>query len=317
MHGTRRQEIQVGLASLAALILLLGGVIWGEGLFPSVSSGDSEVRFVFPSSGGIKPSNPVTYKGVTKGQVESVELKGDSVLVIASIEDISDIESDASARIMMLEITGGKKLEIIPGRSQQKLQRGAVITGIATADLGELIAQIGSISGNARDLILRLDTIAISATDLLRDGQFMDDLKYSVAEARILVANANTILDQNSEAFRNTMQNAETITQDLRVAIERNTPEVERLLDSLNITVANANSLINDLEGSVEGVDQFIDNINTVVMDLRNNQSALNLLMYDDEFAMKLDSAMTTFGDFIELVRQHGVNVNLRLGTRP
>jgi len=26
---------------------------------------------------------------------------------------------------------------------------------------------------------------------------------------------------------------------------------------------------------------------------------------------------MTTFGDFIELVRQHGVNVNLRLGTRP
>jgi hypothetical protein len=54
-----------------------------------------------------------------------------------------------------------------------------------------------------------------------------------------------------------------------------------------------------------------------MMTDLKTNESALNKLMYDKEFAMKLDSALTTFGDFISLIEEHGVNVNLRIGTRP
>lgn len=317
MHGTRRQEIQVGLASLVAILLLLGGVLWGEGLFSAVANGENEVRFMFPSSGGIKPSNPVTYKGVTKGKVESVELKGDSVLVVATIEDISDLKSDVSARITMLEITGGKKLEIIPGESDQALERGQIIRGIATADLGQLIAEVGSISGDAKNLVLRLDTISASATELLRDGKFIDDLKYSVGEARVFVDNANAMLIENRSSLRNSLNNAETLTADLRSAIERNTPAVEMLLDSLNYTVSNANKMIYGVEGSVENADRLLVDLRSMLEDIKANESALNMLMYDKEFAMKLDSAMTTFGDFIKLVEEHGVNVNLRLGTRP
>jgi phospholipid/cholesterol/gamma-HCH transport system substrate-binding protein len=317
MHGTRRQEIQVGLASLLAVILLLGGVLWGEGLFSAVANGENEVKFLFPSSGGIKPSNPVTYKGVTKGQVESVELYGDSVLVTATIEDITDIESDASARITMLEITGGKKLEILPGTSDSPLNRDRVIRGVATADLGQLIAEVGSISGDAKNLILRLDTITTAATDLLRDGQFMEDLKYSVGEARTFVDNANATLAENRSTLRNTLNNAESLTADLRTAIDRNTPQVEKLLDSLNFTVSNANNMIYGIEGSIGDADKLLLDLRTMLSDMKTNKSALNMLMYDQQFAMKLDSAMSTFGDFIRLVEEHGVNVNLRLGTRP
>lgn len=317
MHGSRRQEIQVGLATIVAVVLLLGGIIWGEGLFSAVSNSDNKVTFIFPSSGGLKPANPVTYKGVTKGQVESVELYGDSVKVVAIIENISEIEKDASARITMLEITGGKKLEVIPGQSSEPLTSDIIIRGQATADLGTLIAEVGSISGDAKNLILRLDTIAISATDLLRDGNFMNDLKYSMAEARVFIDNANEVLNQNKDALSRTIDNAETLTADLRNAINKNSPEIEKLLDSLNVTVAHANSLIYDVEGSVEGLDKFIANIDGMMNDLKSNRSTLNMLMYDKEFATKLDSAMTTFGDFIQLIEQHGVNVNLRIGTRP
>lgn len=317
MHGTRRQELQVGLVTITAILLLIGGIVWGEGLFSAVSNGENEVTFIFPSSGGIKPSNPVTYKGVTKGTVQSVDLYGDSVKVVALIDDISNISSNASARITMLEITGGKKLEILPGDSEEKLSRDQVIRGEATADLGTLIAEVGSISGDAKNLILRLDTIAVSATGLLRDGQFIEDLKYSVAEARLLVDNANSVLNENKSSLRNTLDNAETLTADLRQAINKNTPKVESLLDSLNVTVANANEMMNGIDGAVEGVDKFIYDLDAMMTDLKTNESALNKLMYDKEFAMKLDSALTTFGDFISLIEEHGVNVNLRIGTRP
>ncbi|GAB5464618.1 MAG: MlaD family protein [Candidatus Kapaibacteriales bacterium] len=317
MHGNRTQEIKVGIATFVALLLLLGGVIWGEGLFTAVSNGDSLIKVMVPSSNGIKPSNPVTYMGVSKGSVESVEIVGDSVLVTAYVEDVSDFEKDVSARITMLEITGGKKLEILPGSSTEKFDRNTVIRGRATADFGELLAQVSDISGDAKSLVYRIDTLAASANDLLRDGKFLKDIKESAEGANALIANANQLMNENRGRLNKTLQNAEYLTAELRDALDENRPDVEMLIDSLNFAVSNAKALMDDIGSSVGEADKFLLGLNDMLEDLKTNESALNKLMYDAAFAAKLDSTFANFGDFIELIRQHGVNVNLRIGTRP
>jgi hypothetical protein len=40
-------------------------------------------------------------------------------------------------------------------------------------------------------------------------------------------------------------------------------------------------------------------------------------MLYDKQLGARLDSAINDLYDFLLVIKQNGVNVNLRLGTRP
>ena len=113
MKSNKNLELKVGLLSIAAIILLVVGITLVKGI--SVSISQNVIRLRFEQSAGIQESAPVTINGVKRGSVTKVENDNGSVLISANLSDISDIKEDAFAKITMLEITGGKKIEIFPG----------------------------------------------------------------------------------------------------------------------------------------------------------------------------------------------------------
>ena len=157
MQSDKKKELIVGLVALAGLIMLIIGVMLGKSF--SLSGEQTSLRFMFPSSGGIKPSSPVVVNGVERGTVSSIENQSDSVLITVSIDGISDINTDATARISILEITGGKKLEIFPGSSGTKISKETIIRGKTAADLGDLVAEVGEVSGDLKRIVKGLDTL--------------------------------------------------------------------------------------------------------------------------------------------------------------
>jgi hypothetical protein len=57
--------------------------------------------------------------------------------------------------------------------------------------------------------------------------------------------------------------------------------------------------------------------INDVVLEIKKGDGTIGRLIYDKNMGARLDSALTTLGSFVDAVSKHGVNVNVRLGTRP
>ncbi|MFP4370333.1 MAG: MlaD family protein, partial [Candidatus Kapaibacterium sp.] len=157
MHSERSREIKVGIVTLLAIILLVGGISVGKNL--SVSVSDNMLIMKFPNSGGIQPSAPVVVNGVKLGTVSSVENLKDSVLIKAEMKTLNELRKDASARITILEITGGKKIEIHPGHSDDQLSKNDTIRGSTPPDIAELVALVGEVSGDAIKLLRRIDTV--------------------------------------------------------------------------------------------------------------------------------------------------------------
>ena len=122
MKDTRSIEIKVGLVSILAVILFIIGITLGRGLYVSVNPVTVKIRF--PNSGNIQISAPVFVNGVKRGAVASVRNDNGSVLVTADLDNVREFRRDVSARISILEITGGKKIEIFPGKSPEKYKIG-------------------------------------------------------------------------------------------------------------------------------------------------------------------------------------------------
>lgn len=138
MYGTeQRTYIKVGAIALIAVILLLAGITIGRGL--NISTATAEVRIRAATAAGLEPGAPVWINGIKRGSVLRVRPEGDSVLIIVGLDDTSMLRRDARAQIAMLEITGGKRVDIFPGKSPARWE-GQALPADAPADIAEVLS---------------------------------------------------------------------------------------------------------------------------------------------------------------------------------
>jgi ABC-type transporter Mla subunit MlaD len=315
MRDNRSREIMVGLITILALVLLLAGISLGEKI--SFSPGENELIMKFPTSGGIKVSEPVVVNGVQRGNVSSVENIPSGVLIKAALDDYSDIKTDASAKIMLLEITGGKKIEINPGRSNKMISPADTIFGKTPPDISELVALLGEVSGDAVSLIRTLDTMSKSANEIISDEKFIADLKSTMNNANELTGNLNTLVNDNYIKLENSLTRLENLTTNLDEAVIKHEPSVGRILGDIETLVADTRTLLNSADGTLSRADVLITDLRDISGQIKSGKGAVGKFIYDDEFAMRLDSTINGLYQFVEIIRQHGVNVNVRLGSRP
>ena len=192
MSKHRTKEIKVGLVTLGAIVLFVVGITLGRGYSVSVTKQNITMRF--PTSGGIQYSSPVMVNGVKRGEVTSVKNDNGGVIVTADIDNTNDLNSDCSARILIQEITGGKKIEIHPGISSEKFDRKSTISGSTPPDMGEIFALLGTAGSDAVSLVKKLDSISTSINALLADGKLTEKINSTAGNAQEIISNLNTLL---------------------------------------------------------------------------------------------------------------------------
>ncbi len=315
MNPDKKKELIVGLVALAGVVMLVLGVMLGESF--SLSGQQKTIQFMFPSSGGIKPSSPVVVNGVERGSVSTIENKNDSVLVIAFIDGIDDIYTDATARISILEITGGKKLEIFPGISSQSISANHIIRGKTASDLGDLIADVGEVSVDLKRIVRGLDTLIVNANGILGDKVLMNDLRVTITNASEAMVRINDMVARNEGAINSSIANLSELSRELNSAVKEQKPNIERIIADMKQVSEKAVTLIDKVDNSWDDVSKIAADVRKIIEDIQNNESLLNKLLYDKQLAQRLDSVMYNLGSFVEKIDQHGINVNVRLGTRP
>lgn len=315
LENQRSKEIKVGIVSILGLSILFIGLMLGKGF--KFGSESELITIRFPNSGGIQIGEPVVVNGVKRGSVNEIQNNNGSVIVKVRLDNFDDIKSDAEAKITILELTGGKKVEIFPGTASSKFNINDEMPGTTPPDLPELIRLVGEVSGDAVNLVRRLDTIAGQGTALLSDGKVVSDIRATLSNTVEITQSAKELISQNQKKLQDAIDNLATISKDLKNFIADNKNDLSRIIDNVDSTILSTRDLLVKVDTAVKNADILLRDANTLVNDVRNGDGFVTKLIYDKDVANRLDSTLTTLFFFLEQVKEHGVNVNLRLGSRP
>ncbi|PKL84590.1 MAG: hypothetical protein CVV22_12160 [Ignavibacteriae bacterium HGW-Ignavibacteriae-1] len=315
MKNNRSKEIQVGAVTILAVILLVLGFTFGKNL--SITPKSQLIKIRFPNSAGIQIAEPVVVNGVKRGTVREVRNDQGSVLISVELANSKDIMSDATAKITLLEITGGKKIEITPGTSGTAFNLANEMPGKTPPDLSELVSIIGEVSSDAINLIRNLDTISSNISTITSDEKFISGVKKTISNAEELSTNLNEFFADNRASLQKSLNDINYLTSELKVAVQTNSPKINNIVDDLQRTITDARGFIGAADSVMTDARVLIDNLNMVMTEIKSGDGFVNKIIYDKELAMQLDSTVKNLGIFLNMVKENGVNVNLRLGTRP
>ena len=219
--------------------------------------------------------------------------------------------------ITILEITGGKKIEITPGISKSKLNPSSEITGETPADIADLVAIAGGMINALGGLVKRIDTVAYSVNTMLADGKMNTQIRSILTNADNLSGNLNSLLNSNMSDINESIKSIKSITTDLKASIGKNEPKVSKLVDELDGSIKQLNNLLGKTHNTIGNADALLADFKNISEQVKSGKGLAGKLIYDQKFANQLDSTFNSLTEFINLLKQYGVNVNVRLGTRP
>ena len=311
----RKKEVRVGIVALLSLIVLIAGITIGKGLIVGVSQ--NTLSFTFPSSGGIEIGAPIFINGVKRGSVISTENINGGVAIAGSIDDISDLHTDAQAKISMLEITGGKKIDITPGISSGNLDISKPIAGTISADATELISLVGDLGADASIIVKRLDSVLAQANSLLSDGIVVKQLRNTIKNADELMITLNALMGDNKENMRNLIKDLGALAKDAKSAVNNNEPKLRSILIKLDSLAGSGQRLMAKTDTALAGVTDLTVETKDMMKDIKTNGSFINKLLYDKTTSKSIDTTLQRVNDLLLKIHEHGLNANIRLGTRP
>jgi len=314
MEVSRRTEIKVGIVSLVALLLLIGGIIIGKGV--NLSPNKAVINIALPTSGGLENGSPVVVNGVKRGMIVDVRNDGGNVIAVAELDRVDDLHADATAKVTILEITGGKKVSIDPGTSGT-FDKSRHMQGVVSPDISDLITSIGDVSGDAQSLVRRLDTISASMTALLGDSSVVRDLRTMATDGSLLVTDLRTFFQQNRQPLNETIASLRSLSTELRSVVKENDPKLRQLLDKLDRTADDAAAVLRRTDGAVVKADTMLTAANDVLRAVRDRDGTAHRLIYDAAFMNKLDSSVQALNILLQNANKYGINVNVGLGHEP
>lgn len=309
MDNEQRTNVKVGLTVLLGTALLLLGIAWGKGW--DFNGRDQVVQAVFPTAGGLEVGDPVTINGVKTGKVSAVELRREDVLVSMKFDKVVDIRRDAKASIMMLELMGGKKIELLSGSAPDRLPAGTPIRGQYEGDISSLVAMIASLSETLRSVTDRADTLFASLNSLFEGNRFQNRLDRTLDNADRAMTSidraagrADRLLVENTPGLRRTLTEAERTLSDLGEMIRENRPALQAFIDSSAYTISSARSTLLQADRLMRSLDSMLAP--------NAGGSLVNRLLNDPGLARRLDSALISITKLSEQVRLQGVDANIR-----
>ena len=319
MTTEQKTDIKVGGTVLVGLLALFFGIGWAKGIPNPFVTAKAPILARFLTTGGLESGDPVTVNGVKVGTVENIAPDDTGVTVVLSFLKPVDLRDDATASITMLELMGGKKIEVHTGVLPKKLPIGKIIPGDFAGDIGSLVAMVTKLGGSLSSLTVRADTLLGSLNNFMRDndlkgsiGKTLTDAQQTLEHFNVTAGKVNAMLDENGGALKQTLAQAQVATKDLAEMLREDRPGIRALLDTNGQIMTGARTLLVRATGMFAQID-------TLLSDAQHSNTLLYKLAKDKTFGNRIDSLVIHVDKFIEQTRLQGIDANIRFfsGTKP
>ena len=301
MKDQRKTEIRVGITVIVGLIIFIWILGWAKNF--SLSSDQKSLLVKFNSVSGLEIGDNVSVNGVRKGFVEDFNLQGDKVIVKLSLDDDVKLQKDASFSISMLDLMGGKKVNINPGTSSQPLDYKEVQTGTFYADIPEVMSMLGTVEGDIPTIIKDIKITLNSLNNYLSDDNLSTDIKTSLSNLSKASQKLNIMLDENREGIKQLTRNTVKLTENANNFIDENKSSLK--------------SSVEELHTVLEKTDSLLTYMNKFTGEIKSKQNNVGKILYDDKLYDDLSQSITQLNELtkilIKQLKGKGVNVDAHI----
>lgn len=301
MKDQRKTEIRVGITVLIGLLILIWIFGWAKNFTLTPTENIISVRF--NNTAGLEVGDPVTINGVRKGFVESISVDGEQVLVKLKVDNKIKLKEDASFAVSMLDLMGGKRIDINPGSSENELDLNKIHTGTFYADIPLVMSMLGSFQ---QDLSLTISDLKITLTslnDYLTDKKLNEDIKTSMSNLSEATRKMNIMLDENRTSIKEITTNTVELTDEAKKFISENKESLNASITELQELLRNSNELVSKL-------NKFSDEIS-------NRGNTLGKLIYDEKIYEDLTQSLKQLNELTQLMinqlKDDGLKVDVKL----
>lgn len=301
MRDERKTEIKVGLTVLVAVIVFIWILGWAKNF--SINSDSKIVMVRFTNVSGLEIGDQATVNGLRKGFVKEMRVEPNNVLVEISLENDVQLKEDATFAITMLDLMGGKKIEIFPGISSNTYNLNQVSEGVFYSDIPSVMSLLGSVQD---DFVTILKDVKVSLNSLnkyLTDEKLSTDVKKSLSNLNLMTEKLDLILTENRNDIKELTQNAVELTNQSNEILSSNKE--------------NINQLFVDLKSVFKKSDTLLTDLNNLTKETLQQQNNAGKLLYDTNLVNDLKKTLQQVNDLtsllIEQLKNDGINVDANI----
>jgi len=286
---SRRTEIQVGITVVVAIVILVWGMAWLKDV--SLHQSKQVWRVSFQQTGGLSSADEVLVNGIRKGQVRSMKLEGDRVIVELELSKEIVLTSDSRVAIRNVGLMGERVIAVDLRSSGTPLDPSQVIQGDYEQGMGEVMGQLGGAIEAITELSEELRSVAQVMGSGGRMARTIENFTATSDELRKLVADNRAALTEAIGNFADASETAKSLTSDRE-------GQLERALDNF----ASAAQKMDDLSGRLDSLRAVIQTMSTRV---ERGEGTLGKLVNDDHLYDELNESVTSLKALIEDVKKH------------
>lgn len=297
MKQQRKLEIKVGATVIAGvLILIVGFAIFKEW---SPLTAQEQIMMRFPNSAGLQSGDQVALNGVNIGKVASVTLDESTVLVTANIAAGTRILEGAVPTIQMLELMGGKKIEITQGEGKKTIPLDHVISGSVDPDIAGALHLIGDLEGNVRSLGENANELILNANSIIGDKEFIASMKEAAINLRDLTIEARSILAENRSNISGLAENMNSLVKRVDTLLVEIKPRLTATMDGTDNTLASADSLLVTIQ--------------QLVQDIRTGNGIISRALYDTSMTAMTERLVSKVDSVLQIIINDDMKIRIRL----
>ena len=144
-------------------------------------------------------------------------------------------------------------------------------------------------------------------------GQTLKDLQQSMANFKSLTGRLDNLLATSSSSISGTFANLESLTDTLSSAsgeikgILANAEDFSQNLKESDIkgTLDEAKKTFSQLQGTLGKADGMVENLNAMILKIKDSEGAIGLLLEDKKFADNLQKTIKDLDLLLEDIRLH------------
>lgn len=297
MKDQRKTEIKVGITVLTAILIFIAILGWAKNI--SLNANRKIIIVKFENVSGLEIGDNVTINGVRKGFVDNIIIKSSSVYVRLSLESDVYLKSDAKFTVTMLDLMGGKKVEIYPGINNSPFDYDKVYSGSYSADIPAVMTMVGTISDDLPKLMNEVNTSLTSLNDYLADRTLEANIKTAISNLVEVSYKLNSIIDENRVNLKKLASNSVDLTNDAKEFIKENKE--------------NINQTLSDVSELIKKSDQLMAKLNNLVDETNAKKNNAGKILYDENLINDLKETLTTVKSLtktiLEQIQSDGLKV--------
>lgn len=301
MKENRKTNIKVGITVIIALLIFIWILGWAKRI--TIAGDYNVLKIRFDSVSGLEIGDHITINGVKMGKVHDIRIDGNYVIVEGYIPKSVVIKKDARATVEMLDLMGGKKIELKPGESDELFDLNQVLIGKLSTDIPGALSMVGNVEQDLKAIIIDTRNLLDKINSNLSDENLIGSLRISVKNLEEITTNLNSFLAKNNSKLERTIENISNLTEKTDKFLTQNT-------DTLIATFQETRILISNLNKVVASLDKIIEQTET-------GQNNIGKIVYDEELYTKLKQSINKLDEIsnilLEQLNSKGIKVDAKL----